>query len=83
MSVVIDDPEVEEMIERAAAANQQSPTEVMRRILRPLYGVAPPEVQERRREAIKKAQAAFVALPVLDTRSADEILGYNEHGLFD
>ena len=76
MSVVIEDPEVEEMIRRAAAANEQSVTEIMRRILRPLYGTASTEEQERRR-------AAFAVLPVSDTRSADEILGYNEHGLFD
>lgn len=83
MSLVIDDPEVEEMIQRAAEANQQSATEIMRRILKPLYGVAPLEVQERRRAAIEEAQAAIAALPVLDTRSADEIIGYNEHGHFD
>ena len=83
MSLVIDDPEVEALVQRAAEANQQSATEVMRRILTPLYGVAPVELQERRRAAIEKAQAAFAALPTLETRSADEIIGYNEHGHFD
>lgn len=28
-------------------------------------------------------QAEFAKLPVLDTRSAEEILGYNERGHFD
>lgn len=34
-------------------------------------------------EVIAEAQAAIAALPVLDDRPADEILGYNERGHWD
>ena len=32
---------------------------------------------------VRAIQAAVARLPVLDHRSPDEILGYNEHGHFD
>lgn len=35
------------------------------------------------REVIAEIQAEVAALPVLDDRPADEILGYNEDGHFD
>lgn len=34
-------------------------------------------------ERVAEIQARVAALPVLDDRSDDEILGYNEHGHFD
>lgn len=32
---------------------------------------------------VRAIQARIAQLPVLDSRSPDEILGYNEHGHFD
>jgi hypothetical protein len=32
---------------------------------------------------VRAIQAEVATLPVLDTRSPDEIIGYNEHGHFD
>ena len=47
-------------------------------------GIAPPR-RKRSPEDIKASidaiTARVAALPVLDTRSDDEILGYNEHGV--
>ena len=43
-------------------------------------------MSERRKidlEAIRKILDRVDNLPVLDSRSADEIIGYNEFGLFD
>ncbi len=34
-------------------------------------------------EAVAEIQARVAAMPVLDDRPADELLGYNEHGHFD
>jgi antitoxin VapB len=36
---------------------------------------------ERRRRAVDAIVERFARLPVLDDRSEDEILGYDEHGL--
>ena len=32
-------------------------------------------------QRVREVQAAFAAAPVLDPRTPDEILGYDEHGL--
>lgn len=34
------------------------------------------------REAVRRLQEELSRLPVLDARSPDEIIGYDEHGLF-
>jgi antitoxin VapB len=39
--------------------------------------------RERRRQAVYEIIERAKALPILDTRTEDEILGYNEHGTFD
>ncbi|MBR2816489.1 MAG: type II toxin-antitoxin system VapB family antitoxin [Reyranella sp.] len=39
--------------------------------------------RERRRKAVEAAVKRIQALPVLSTASEDEILGYNDKGLFD
>ena len=38
---------------------------------------------ERRHRAVDRIVRRVNALPVLDDRTADEILGYNKDGLFD
>lgn len=40
-----------------------------------------PKEADRRRTAIRHAQKAFAVMPVYDRQSADEIIGYDEHGL--
>ena len=41
------------------------------------------EDRERRRRAIYEIIERAKALPVFDSRSADEILGYNDEGTFE
>ena len=41
------------------------------------------EEVRRRRAAIHEIQERVAAMPVLDARPDDEILGYNEYGHFD
>jgi antitoxin VapB len=38
-------------------------------------------VRERNRGSLAKLLDDFASLPVLDSRSPDEIIGYDEHGL--
>jgi hypothetical protein len=39
--------------------------------------------RERRHRAVDRIVRRVNALPILDDRTADEILGYNKDGLFD
>ncbi len=49
-----------------------------------LRSVAPAmRSQEEKIASIKEIVARLAKLPVLDNRSPDEIIGYNEHGHFD
>jgi len=83
MSVVIDDPEFEQALKQLAAATGE-PEEISVKI-------AVTERLDRvtRRSAkellarIREITDRVAELPVLDARSADEIIGYNEHGYFD
>ena len=50
----------------------------MRERLERIRGVAPRDV---RKQEILRIAKAVAAMPVLDDRTADEILGYDEDGL--
>jgi antitoxin VapB len=87
MALNIKNPETERLARELARRRRQGITEVLTQVLRQ-------EVERERRKPAAKDYAAFkrgideiVArvrrLPVFDDRSDDEILGYNEQGLFD
>jgi antitoxin VapB len=69
---------ITETVKQAAAAElQRMDADLAERIAK----LTPEQLAKLRRiEAICKEAAA---LPVLDTRTDDEILGYNERGTFD
>ena len=82
MTLPIEDPETERIVQELASLTGETVTLAIRRA-----------VEERlkrvRRERGGRSLAAelleigkrCVSLPDADTRTADEILGYNEHGL--
>lgn len=81
MAISIKDPETDRLARALAAATGESLTEAIRRALsdrlereshrsRPGIGVEVKRIQER-----------LARLPVLDPRSPEEIVGYDEHGL--
>ena len=85
MALNIKNPETERLARELARRRKQGITEVLTDVLRK-------EVERERRkpsrhEAFKRGideiVAHFNGLPVLDDRTDDEILGYNEQGLFD
>jgi antitoxin VapB len=90
MTFTIDDRELDSEIARLAAATGETPDELVKRTLRQNLvmqhskrtPMAAAEV-ELMMEEIRKIQADVAKLPVLDDRTADEIIGYNEHGHFD
>jgi antitoxin VapB len=72
-------PEAERLAQELAAKTGESLEDAVIKALRQQT-----EREERRiklHEAIKEIQDRVAELPVLDDRSADEILGYDEWGL--
>jgi antitoxin VapB len=58
-------------------------TDVLRREVARERKKLRPDDKERFHRDIEEIVRRFNELPVLDDRSPDEILGYNEHGHFD
>jgi antitoxin VapB len=87
MALNIKSPETEALARELARRRKQGITQVVTEALRK-------ELERERRKPRKESKEEFHRgiqdivdhfnrLPVLDDRSPDEILGYNEHGLFD
>ena len=82
MPLNIKDPAAEKFVRELAAAAGESVTSAVRR-------AAEERLQRVRRQQSGRSLAAEIleigkrcaALPDLDARTADEILGYDEHGL--
>jgi antitoxin VapB len=82
----IRDREVHELARRLAERTGETMTEAVRKALAERLDrtAAPvPADIELRRRRIRAIVEEFRGLPVLDDRSPDEIVGYNEHGHFD
>ncbi len=84
MKIVIDDPEIGTYLQQVAEASGRPVEEIMRLAMREtmqrLRANAPRKIDE---EAVRRIQDEVAGMPILDTRSADEIVGYNEFGHFD
>lgn len=84
MSIVIDDPQIERLAEQLAASEGTTIENVVREGLMSLAGrrgLASRDrpLRERLAELAREVDAVPEKLP-LDTRSAEDILGYDEHG---
>lgn len=85
VAILIKDPEADRLIRELAERTGETITEAVKVALREKLRRVPPsedEIADRKRR-IHAILAKFDALPTLDERSDDEILGYNEHGHFD
>ena len=78
----IKDPTADRLVRELAAETGESittaVTTAVRERLERIRGMAPVEV---RKQAILRIAKEVAAMPVLDDRTADEILGYDEDGL--
>lgn len=86
MALHIQDAETDRLARELSAATGETITEVVRGALRERMERNAAKVRKSRAAriaAIEKIIAEVAAMPVLDDRSEDEILGYNEHGYFD
>jgi antitoxin VapB len=72
-------PEAEQLAQELAAKNGKSIDDVVTIALR--EKTAREEERARRHKLIKEIQDEIAKLPVLDDRTPDEILGYDEWGL--
>jgi len=86
MNLRIGDPKIEELAQKLAEQTGEDPTQAVIRALEERLErntSRRPEAREARRAAIMEIVERFNRLPVLDSRSPDDIIGYNEHGHFD
>lgn len=82
MSLLITDPKAEQLAqELAQRIGGTVPDAVMRALEAQLVRLKVPGVNAVTRDSILKIAARCKALPDLDPRSADEILGYDKAGL--
>jgi antitoxin VapB len=82
MAFSIKNPEAELLARQLAEATGESLTEAVIRALRArLHGQNPSASRRRIGDELALLAKQFRDLPVPDTRSADEILGYDSNGL--
>ncbi len=82
MALNIRNPETERLAEAVAQLTGETKTEAVRRALQDrLDRLRRERVQRRLADELDEIALHCASLPVLDSRSADEILGYDEHGL--
>lgn len=83
MALSIKNPEAERLARELARITGESLTEVVTKALRDrlVRKAGHKGDVEQVRAEIRRIQERVAALPVLDDRTPDEILGYDEHGL--
>lgn len=84
MALRIEDERAEKLAEELASRTGEPVEEAIEIALKErLDRVGQRPLRKPDREAIAAILADFRSLPDLDTRTPDEILGYNEAGLFE
>jgi len=82
MALSIKDEEADRLARRLAAVTGESLTDAVREALRErLRRVEGRTAAPRLRDELRAIRKRCARLPVLDSRSPEEILGYDEHGL--
>ena len=82
MALNIKDPETDALVRALVATTGESITTAVRESVRErLERIDGPNDPETRLRELKLIAEHCAALPVLDERTPDEIIGYDEHGL--
>jgi antitoxin VapB len=82
MAISIKDPETDRLARALADATGETLTEAIRRALEErLARVRRSRSTYRLERAVRRVQERLAELPVIDARPADELLGYDEHGV--
>jgi len=85
MAILIKDHEADQMIRTLAERTGESITDAVKQAVRERLKRMPlteDEIAARKRK-LAKLYAEWDAVPVVDNRTIDEIIGYNEFGHFD
>lgn len=85
MAILIKDREADQLIRRLAERTGESITDAVKHAVRERLKRVPLTEEEiaARKRKLARLIAKAKALPTLDDRTADEIIGYNELGHFD
>ena len=82
MALSIKDPETDRLARALAEATGESLTEAIRRALEERLSREGQRHSYHRMEAsVKRVQERMANLPVLDARTPDDLLGYDDHGV--
>ena len=82
MALSIKNPETEQLARQVAQITGESLTEAIQKSLRErMERLHQQRKRQFRREEVEAILRRVDALPVLDARSPDEIIGYDEHGI--
>ena len=82
MAVSIKNPEADRLARQLAAITGESLTDTVARALRErLQRQSGPAKRRRAGDELVRIAKRLAKLPVADSRAADEILGYDDHGL--
>ena len=83
MALSIKDPETDALVRKLAKLRRTSFTGAIRLAVNNELAKDEPPVRdaEKLRATVREIQAQFASLPVLDERTPDEILGYDDNGL--
>ena len=85
MTVLIKDEEADRMIRQLAERTGETITDAVKGAVSEKLARTPLSEAEvaQRRAKLEAIIAKFDAIPTVDNRSADEIIGYNDKGHFD
>ena len=85
MAVLIKDPEADRLIRDLAGRTGETITQAVKEAVRERLQRLPKSEKEiaARRKKIAQILAKIDAMPTVDARTPDEILGYNDSGHFD
>ena len=81
MAISIKDPETDRLARALAAATGESLTDAIRTALRDRLERESRRLRGRVGAEVRRVQERLARLPVLDPRRADEIIGYDRHGV--
>jgi antitoxin VapB len=81
MAISIKDPETDRLARALADATGESLTEAIRRALQDRLDRESRRFRRGIGVTVRHIQERLASLPVLDPRTAEEIVGYDEHGV--